>query len=101
MVVNQLKVHSCQSSGFRWVNLHPYSAGGIPYAMLFGLDEHATTMGEYLYTMDEVGAEVQAEIKKKKGYITVCFASQLEEPFVVYELAPGTLRRGPQQHATP
>ena len=29
MVVNQLKVHPFQRSGFRWVNLHPYTSGAV------------------------------------------------------------------------
>ena len=30
LVVNQSKVHPFQSSGFRWVNLHPYVVDGRP-----------------------------------------------------------------------
>ena len=67
MVVNQLKVHPCQSYGFRWVNLQPYRAvtgavddeGDATYVVFVGggaaLSFEATmedTLDGYTYSWD-------------------------------------------------
>ena len=54
MLINQLKVHPFQGSGFRWVNLHPYTADGFRKQRYSLVNFQPVTEGKRLEASNEI-----------------------------------------------